>query len=211
MGCLATSVPPRSRSDWLKVSLFLLTQCNSHCGSSCLLKSWPKRSRNPSSPHSSFSTAVISNIWTCMRLAITVPPGRLTCLVQRFKTSNSTTWLCFSTATTVGVTSTPPPVYSSTPLINAACLGRGVSIFSRPCTLRPSPGARETDWSRCTLQITCCFRCRYFLTVCTADRAKFIELGSLAFWTKRTPWTLTKSSRVLCRTLVPINTGILLL
>ena len=211
MGCLIAAVLPRSRSVWLKVSAFLFMHLRSHWGRLVRSKSSPNRPKNLSSSASIFSTTSMSWIVTCIRVAIKAPSGTLTCLVHRFRTSNSTKRLPWPTATTVGVTSTPPASYSPMPLTKTTWAGRGVSIFTLPDTLRPSPGAKTTALCNRTLQTTLLFFFRCFWTVWTADKAKCIALGNLAFWANRTPWTSTRSSRVLRRTFVPMSTGTRLL
>ena len=102
-------------------------------------------------------------------------------------------WLCCSTQTAVGVTSTPQAWYSLMPLTSATCLGIGVFTLMRPATLRPSPGAISVVSQRWTSLMTFFLLPRVFRAVCITERAQFIALGSPAFWVKWTPMYIYQS------------------
>ena len=200
-----------TRSVWLKEASFLFIHLRSHWGRLFRSEPAPNKSKYLSSAAAISSTEAMSWICTCIKVAITVPPGTCMCLVHLFKMSNSTKWLPCETGTTVGVTSTPPASYSPTPFTTTTCTGRWVSIFILPDTLRPSHGPRDMVSCRCTLHMIFCLFFRCFLTVWTAAKAKCMALGSLTFGENLMPWVSTSSSKVLRSMLVPTSTGTWLL
>ena len=150
MGCLVAAVLPRSSlAEGISISLHAPEE---PLGRLVWSKSSPNRPKNLSSSATIFSTTLMSWIVTCIRVAIKAPPGTLTCLVHWFRTSNSMKRLPWPTATTVGVTSTPPASYSPTPLTKTTWAGRGVSIvtFQTPFVLHlvPKPRPRTTGHPR---------------------------------------------------------------